>query len=134
MPRTPLSPSEIKDFTHILKAQEAQWREAIHQSLLASGDKSHVALAGRVHDRAEESVSDLLADLQVGELASDVRKLAEVESALRRIADATYGLCSDCGQPIPLSRLMAYPAALRCVDCQARLEDRRGGRDATPSL
>ena len=45
-----------------------------------------------------------------------------------------YGKCVDCGDAITYERLDAYPTAKRCITCQSRHENRRGGRDATPSL
>jgi RNA polymerase-binding transcription factor DksA len=45
------------------------------------------------------------------------RRLAEVEGALARIADGTYGTCSSCGRPILVERLVALPTATSCVRC-----------------
>jgi RNA polymerase-binding transcription factor DksA len=61
-------------------------------------------------------------------------ELANVEAALARIRNGRYGACIDCGAAIHRDRLLAYPAAKRCIDCQTLHENRRGGRDATPSL
>lgn len=47
------------------------------------------------------------------------RRLAAVESALRRVDDGTYGVCEVCGGPIGDGRLDALPAATRCVRCAA---------------
>lgn len=45
--------------------------------------------------------------------------LRDIESALQKCEDATYGLCSGCGTPISLARLEAIPIASRCKPCQA---------------
>lgn len=45
--------------------------------------------------------------------------LAEVEAALRRLAEGTYGLCERCGQAISPARLEAMPAARLCISCAA---------------
>ena len=50
--------------------------------------------------------------------------LTEVESALERIEQGTYGKCVDCGQPIPERRLEAIPWAARDVKCEEKLEQR----------
>jgi RNA polymerase-binding protein DksA len=50
--------------------------------------------------------------------------LAEIEAALARIDDGTYGVCEECGRPIPVERLRAMPATRYCVSCQ----ERQGGR------
>jgi len=50
--------------------------------------------------------------------------LSEVEDALRRIDEGTYGKCVNCGQPIPEKRLEAIPWAARDVKCEEQLEQR----------
>lgn len=54
--------------------------------------------------------------------ASARRRLAAVESALRRVEDGTYGICEKCGGPIGDGRLEALPAAVACVRCAATRE------------
>ncbi|HET9919925.1 MAG TPA: TraR/DksA C4-type zinc finger protein [Ktedonobacteraceae bacterium] len=49
--------------------------------------------------------------------------LAEVEGALGRIEQGTYGLCVQCGQPIPEKRLLTLPWAARDIVCQQQLDD-----------
>jgi DnaK suppressor protein len=53
--------------------------------------------------------------------------LTEVESALERIEQGTYGKCVNCGQPIPEKRLEAIPWAARDVKCEEQLEQRNLG-------
>ena len=48
--------------------------------------------------------------------------LTAIEEALNRLRDGTYGLCIDCGQPIPEKRLEAIPWAVRDRTCQERCE------------
>jgi len=56
-------------------------------------------------------------------------QLAEIDAALRRIEDGSYGTCELCGKPVADGRLEAMPAARYCVDDQARAE--REGRAGT---
>jgi len=46
-------------------------------------------------------------------------QLAEVEHALQKFEDGTYGLCDNCGQPIDPARLEALPQASLCLKCKA---------------
>jgi DnaK suppressor protein len=51
-------------------------------------------------------------------LAGQLRDaLADVEAAITRLEDGTYGRCLRCGQPIAPARLEAKPAARRCIAC-----------------
>jgi len=47
-------------------------------------------------------------------------QLAEVEHALGKFEQGTYGLCDGCGQPIDPARLEALPQASLCLDCKAQ--------------
>jgi len=50
--------------------------------------------------------------------------LAEIDAALQRIEDGTYGTCTNCGKPIAQERLEARPYATLCIDCQRDRERR----------
>jgi len=47
-------------------------------------------------------------------------QMAEVERALHKFEEGTYGLCDSCGQPINPARLEALPKASLCLDCKAK--------------
>jgi len=49
-------------------------------------------------------------------------RLQEVDEALDRIANGSYGVCEECGGPIDLKRLEVRPVAQYCVPCKTRLE------------
>lgn len=80
------------------------------------------AVAGTVHDRGDEALADLVADLGNAEVTRDLAELREMQAAAQRVAEGNYGSCTDCGAEIPLERLRAQLAARRCVACQARHE------------
>jgi RNA polymerase-binding transcription factor DksA len=44
-------------------------------------------------------------------------RIAEVDDALRRLDEGSYGICEHCGAPIPAARLAVRPFARRCVPC-----------------
>jgi DnaK suppressor protein len=51
------------------------------------------------------------------------RHLDQVNVALARIEEGTYGICANCGKPINPARLDARPSSIYCIDCQ-QLQDR----------
>jgi DnaK suppressor protein len=57
-------------------------------------------------------------------LVNEQALLTEVQNALKRIDEGTYGRCIVCGQPIPEKRLEAIPWAARCVKDEAALEQK----------
>ena len=58
-------------------------------------------------------------DYTLGENSQTV--LTEIDGALARIEDGTYGTCTKCGKEIAVARLEAHPWASLCIDC-ARLD------------
>ena len=53
------------------------------------------------------------------------RRLGEVEKALQKVEEGTYGVCDDTGDEIPRGRLEAVPEATRTVEAQQRYERER---------
>jgi RNA polymerase-binding protein DksA len=54
------------------------------------------------------------------------RSLDEVNEALQKFEDGTYGVCEVCGKPIAEKRLRAFPAATHCIEDQAKIDQQRG--------
>jgi DnaK suppressor protein len=59
-------------------------------------------------------------DISIMEMRNRVRQ--QIDEALARLEEGTYGLCSDCGVEITEKRLLAVPFARRCVACQEKEE------------
>ena len=53
--------------------------------------------------------------------------MAEIEHALRKLDEGTYGLCDSCGKKISPERLEALPQASLCIDCKAKNEKAKVG-------
>jgi phage/conjugal plasmid C-4 type zinc finger TraR family protein len=50
-------------------------------------------------------------------------RLEQIRAAQERMEAGTYGICENCGKPIPRERLEVLPFATMCIDCQAAAED-----------
>jgi RNA polymerase-binding transcription factor DksA len=50
---------------------------------------------------------------------SEIREIRQIGEALKRIAEGTYSICSQCGGDIDPRRLKALPTATRCISCAA---------------
>ena len=48
---------------------------------------------------------------------SEIKEIQQIEEALKRLADGTYGICTQCGADIDPKRLKAMPNATRCISC-----------------
>jgi RNA polymerase-binding protein DksA len=79
---------------------------------------------GAGHDQADLGATSFERDHELTVLNNERDKLAQIERALGRIDDGTYGVCESCGNPIGKMRLMAFPRATLCMTCKQR-EERR---------
>jgi RNA polymerase-binding transcription factor len=122
--------SEYSHFEHKLRDRWCQLRDETGEALARSENEAHAEIAGRVGDLEDQSLADLLVDVNLAEVARDVQEIRAIEHALRRIALGTYGICVSCGEPIEHERLEAYPIANRCAACQRAYEH---GHASTPT-
>ena len=65
-------------------------------------------------------------EITLGLVANEEQLLEEVNDALARIEQGTFGRCEECGQEIPKERLEALPYARCCVRCAQRLKGTAG--------
>ena len=78
------------------------------------------AICVRQHELALSEMATSVPDpVAVHRAASTALTIDEIDAALGRIADGTYGRCAHCGVGIPVERLTARPFAAGCVACQA---------------
>ena len=128
-----LKHSQIAHLDRKLEERNRELREEIRALLLQSDVEHHRDLAGMVGDVGDESVANLLADLDAAFIDRHVRDLREVEGARSRLAAGTYGVCVRCGQGIGYERLAVYPTAVRCFACEAQHE-KTHAHEGTPTL
>lgn len=85
-----------------------------------------------VEDIGDESELDLDRSTAFELAGRESQQIADIDDALRRIDDGTYGQCARCGKPIDEERLKAMPTARYDAACQAAIEAAQGIE--TPSL
>jgi RNA polymerase-binding protein DksA len=78
--------------------------------------------AGELGGRStDDNLGDLASDTYERELDEGIEEgvedtIREIDAALKRIEDGTYGICEICGKPIGVERLRAIPWTTRCID------------------
>lgn len=101
----------------LIEAKNRILQEVSHK--VKSESDSHKFEIGDIYDIAsserERELTLMLGDRDRG-------KLAEIEDALDRINNSSYGECEDCGEPIAEDRLRALPFTRVCIECQSRSE------------
>ncbi len=96
-------------------------RAAVHHdgSLLEESGDLAIGSGDHIADSATET---FMRELDEGLEENADHILGEIEAALARIDDGTYGLCTRCGRPISAERLDAVPYATLCIDDKRALE------------
>lgn len=122
-----------KKLEHFKKILHAQLRDLTNQvtddraAAIDSADDN----AKDVVDKSQQDVNQELA-LQLGERAS--RMIADIDQALQRIDEGTYGKCERCGKEIDERRLEAVPTARYDAVCQEAIEREEGSDDDISTL
>jgi len=102
----------LEERDRLTKALEQQ-----RASALAFGEVKEGSPYGKKEEGASEAM-ELETRLALERRSSDL--LVEVEHALRKVQEGTYGLCDVCGQPIGIERLEIRPQAYLCMTCKTR--------------
>ncbi len=79
----------------------------------------------RILDNAspDTDAAEQFGHARVSALQTEInRKIIQTKKALSRIKIGKYGICEDCGKMIDTDRLMIYPEATLCVDCEKKRE------------
>lgn len=111
-----------KQFERRLRDQRAQLTSEVRSDLEESEHQSYAEVVGEVRDSGDESNAELQTFGERAEFSRHANALNDVDAALARIADGTFGICADCGGEIDTDRLHASPAVRRCIACQTRFE------------
>jgi DnaK suppressor protein len=104
---------ERRRVEHALATLRREHPGSLDDEVEEIADDTHVA------DAASATLGREI-DYTLGDNAEQV--ISEIDAALKRIDDGTYGTCTNCGGEIPRERLEANPWAALCIDCKRRAE------------
>ena len=109
-----LSESTLSDLRASLEQERSDLRARLGEMGVLSGGESF--------DQNFADSSQVTAERgEVEALAGNLREsLNDVEAALVKLDNGTFGVCEGCGQPIPPARLEAKPAAKLCMECASK--------------
>ena len=124
-----MQPDKVEHYKKLLLAELRRHARQVSDEQAAAIDAAD--------DGAKESADVALRDviqelaLKLGEQESQM--VADIDQALLRIEEGSYGICIRCGRPIDERRLQALPTARYDAACQATIEEARG-QNAHPTL
>jgi len=128
-----LTAKMIRQLEAQLKVQRAVMLEAVRAELVRGDQQSYAAIAGEVPDVGDQATAALLIDFDNEIARRHGEAMRNIDSALTRIKEPYFGICTDCGDDIGIERLMVFPTATRCVTCQGMREKTYAHR-AIPTL
>lgn len=113
-----LTPERLKRLRGYLLEQQ----ETLRQQLVGLADAAQESTVGLGNHMADDATAAFDQATVVSLRRNHSRMLADVENALQRMEDGTYGRCERCSAEIDFARLKALPATTLCMSCQRLIE------------
>ena len=117
-----LTPKQLDELKRTLTKRREALEAETHADAAKAREDVFSQTAGPVADSGDEATADLISDVENAELSRDLQELREIDAALARMSQGSYGTCIDCRSEIDLERLRREPAARRCFACQSAYE------------
>ncbi len=108
------------DLERFRRVLEAERRRLLHAAKAVHHDGSLLEETGDLAIGSGDHIADSASETYMRELDEGLEEnaehiLVEIDAALGRIDDGSYGICADCGGPIGEERLLAVPYATLCI-------------------
>ena len=116
-----------------LQRRYLELQDEVRHELCNSSDHRHISLASTLNDVGDNSVVDMLMDLDATIIDRQVHEMRNIEVSLENLAEDNFGDCIDCNEEIDFNRLIASPGTQRCINCQNRHE-KIYAHDSKPTL
>ena len=123
-----LNKKQCEDFKkRILQLKEeiiAEIKHIADDTLKKSQKEASGDISGYTYHMADVATDTYDREFSLGIASNEREILYELDDALKRIEEGTYGICEDCKTMIAKKRLVAVPYARLCVKCQVKKEKR----------
>jgi len=112
-----------EDFLQKLNAKKKEFEQAL-QCLINKQREYQENLDGETSmDESDQAQREISVSSNYSLIERKARELKKIDLLIRQVlADAHFGICEECGNPIPPERLLIVPEATLCVPCQRELE------------
>jgi len=124
--RKKLNKKELNEFKKlVIKKKDAALDEIKHISedtLKKSQKEASGDISGYTYHMADVATDTYDREFSLGLASNERTFIYELDDALKKIEDGTYGVCEDCKAPISKTRLKAVPYARLCIKCQEKKE------------
>jgi DnaK suppressor protein len=121
----PAGDGRYAELSQVLEARLAELTAEYDEAVVALTDLQRSRVAdGAGDDQADTGTKTFEREQELSLVHGLHERLQQVEHALARLAEGSYGSCERCGNPIPTARLEAFPSVTLCVSCK-QIEERR---------
>jgi RNA polymerase-binding transcription factor len=118
--------TELQRFRKLLMEEKERVSQSLaqHEKIIMHTDDQSGLEAGKAHSNhmADQGSDEFQYETTIKFAKTEGRYLYNIEEALRRIEDGTYGKCQECTQAIGLPRLKRLPYTRLCIDCKEKEE------------
>ncbi len=127
-----MNTQKLEHFRSMLNEQLTQRTEKVRED--QANALEYIAADDGVKDSVDMSLSDHNQELAFRLGERDSQMVADIDQALLRIDEGTYGTCAHCGKPIDERRLEAMPTARYDAQCQTAIEANDGTDEEISTL
>ncbi len=121
-----LTKKELSEFKKIIFKRKEEIDDEIkhisNDTLKKSQKDASGDISGYTYHMADVATDNYDREFSLRLASNDRKSLYELEDALKRIEDGTFGICEDCNSLISKTRLKTLPQARLCVKCQEKRE------------
>ena len=118
--------TELQRFRKLLMEERERVTQSLaqHEKIIMHTDDQSGLETGKAHSNhmADQGSDEFQYETTIKFAKTEGRYLYNIEEALRRIEDGTYGKCQECSQAIALPRLKRLPYTRLCIDCKEKEE------------
>lgn len=116
----PLNPTQIEEFKKILEDLRDEMTKQVREE--SEDLKMEKDAKGYSQHQADEGTDDFNQNLSLQLTDKEIQTLRQIDRALEKITEGTYGICDISGEEIPIKRLEAIPYASMTVAAQEKFE------------
>jgi DnaK suppressor protein len=123
-----LNKTKSKQFRQLLVSERAKLVaeiKSIAQNASTSPRDASGDLSAYTMHMADMAADTYERELSMNMMSTEHRMLTQIDDALKRIDEGTFGVCQDCQKAIAMSRLKAVPYASYCIGCQREREKKK---------
>jgi len=118
--------TELQSLRKLLLGEKERVTQSLahHEKIIKHADDQSGLETGKAHSNhmADQGSDEFQYETTIKFANTEGRYLYNIEEALRRIEDGTYGKCQECQKAIGIPRLRRLPYTRLCIDCKEKEE------------